>query len=340
MKFFLIIFLSLIAGILHAGELVISEVAPGTAGGDWVEIAFRGACGERIDISRLLVTMYYGENEPLSADPVSLHGCDRPETPYDDRYAVVHVAAPGVPDESDLTGDTNCNGALDLYCNNYSGSLWNSDCVVAIDANDDPTDGGIIDFVAFSNRDGSPNDTMLSYLAGAQVFGQWEPYAGDNPQTCMVDIGLQGLPPHGSIARLDAPDTNRKEDFIVTSFQTPGRPNLFSSRESAGGNLFHLPVKRITVVPGHPVHGECAITLSVREVCSLRLRVFTPAGMMVHESQLLRDVPPGAHALSWDLRGRGRTAGTGLYFALIEATSSALRRSQREVVHLIVSRYR
>ena len=124
----------LCAGSAAAGELLISEIAPATAGGDWVELFFRGACSERLDISRLYVTMYYGENENLSADPVSLSGCDRPDTPWDDRYAVAHPAAPGIPDETDLTGDTNGNGVLDIYCSNYSGSLWNSDCVVAIDS--------------------------------------------------------------------------------------------------------------------------------------------------------------------------------------------------------------
>jgi hypothetical protein len=329
----------LFAGTAAAGELLISEIAPAATGGDWVEIFFRGACGERHDISRYYVTMYYGTNEPLSGDPVSLAGCDRPETPWDDRYAVVHPAAPEVPDETDLTGDTNGNGILDLYCGNYPGSFWNSDCVVAIDTDDEPA-GGIIDFAAYSNRDGSANDTILGYLAHAQTLGQWEKYSGDNPQLCMIDIGIAGLQGHQSIARRDGPDTGRKEDFAVTSFQTPGRPNIFSAGPGGGGSLFTLARDRITVLPGHPLLGECRLALTVREVCSLRFRVFTPTGIMVHESPLRRDMPPGPADLAWDLRGRGRSAGTGLYLLLVEATSRALRRSQRETAYLIVSRYR
>jgi len=338
MKFFLALSLCLAAGPLGAGELLISEIAPATAGDDWVEIFFRGSCGERVDISRLYVTMYYGPNEPLSADPVSLHGCDLPATRYDDRYAVVHLTAPNVPDETDLTGDTNGNGAIDLHCANYSGSLWNSDCVVAIDTDDEPS-GGIIDFAAYSNRDGSGSDDILGYVALARDQLQWETSGMQDLQLCMVDIGARGLDAYRSIARLDVPDTNSREDFAVTSFQTPGRPNIFSTG-AARGDLFTPMEKRITVVPGHPLHGECAVALTVSEPCSLRLRVFTPTGMMVHESPLLRNVPPGLHRLTWDLRGRGRTAGTGIYLALVEGTSSALRRSQREVLYLIVSRYR
>ena len=40
-------------------------------------------------------------------------------------------------DETDITGDTNQNGYIDVYCNNYYNSLWNSDCAVAIDDNED-----------------------------------------------------------------------------------------------------------------------------------------------------------------------------------------------------------
>jgi hypothetical protein len=181
---------------------------------------------------------------------------------------------------------------------------------------------------------------MLAYLQYAQSLNQWETYSGENPQLCMIDIGINGLQPHQSIARRDGPDTGRREDFAVTSFQTPGRPNIFSAGPGGGGSLFTLARNRITVLPGHPLLGECRIALTLREVCSLRRRVFTPTGIMVHESPLLRDTPPGPVTLAWDLRGRGRSAGTGLYILLVEATSRALRHSQRETAYLIVSRYR
>ncbi len=341
MRKFIIAVLFLLPGAhLAAGSLLINEVVPGAAGSDWGELYFHGECHERMDVSRLFVTMYYGSNEPISGDPVTLYGCDRPGTPWDDRFAVVYLTAPGVPDETDLTGDTNQNGVLDVYCNNYSSSLWNSDCVVAIDTDDEPSNGGIIDFLAFSNRDESPNSTMLSYLAHAQSFGHWESYAGENPQFCMVDIGLQGLPSHRSIARVSPGDTNRKEDFVITSFQTPGRPNLHQGEGGNNGNLFRVIDRRVTVIPGHPVHGRCDFRLFVRELCSLRLRLFTPTGMMIHESPLIRDMPPGNAVINWDLRGRGVNAGTGLYLAVIEGVSSALRRSHRETITVIVSRYR
>lgn len=334
-----VLFFLMIVPHAHAGRILINEIAPATSGDDWVELFFSGECGESIDISRLYVTMYYGTSERLSDDPITLYGCDRPQTPYDDRFAVVHLTAPNIPDETDLTGDTNRNGYIDVYCNNYSGSLWNTDCVVAIDTDNIASNGGIIDFVAYSNRDGSLNSSIGGYLAEAQKFNQWEAFSGENPQLCMIDIGLSGLTSHQSIARISESDTNHKEDFAITNFQTPGRPNKISDTPSTT-RLFEVGQKRITILPGHPLHGNCAIPITALHPLSLRFRIFSPIGLMIFESPLQQDIAPGPQVLSWNLTGAGHTAGTGLYFAVIEATNSSLRRSQRETVYLIISRYR
>ncbi len=321
-----------------AGTLLINEIAPATSGDDWVELVFVGECGESINIAPLFVTMYYGTGERLSDDPITLHACDRPQTPYDDRFAVVHLTAPGMADETDLTGDANRNGYIDIYCNNYSGSLWNTDCVVAIDTDNDASNGGILDFAAYSNRDGSLNSSIGGYLAHAQKFNAWEPYSGENPQFCMVDIGQSGLQSHQSVVRMSESDTNRKEDFAITNYQTPGWPNKISVNSSSS-RLFDVPHKRITILPGHPIHGTCEIPLTAYHPISLRFRIFSPIGLMIFESPLEQNIAPGPFVLRWNLIGAGHNAGTGLYFAVIEATNSSLRRSQRETVYLIVSRY-
>ncbi len=335
--YILALVLLLIVPAAHAGTLLINEIAPATSGDDWVEVFFSGECGESINISLLFVTMYYGSSERLSDDPITLYACDRAQTPYDDRFAVVHLAALGIADETDFTGDTNRNGYIDIYCNNYSGSLWNTDCVTAIDIDSDPSNG-MIDFAAYSNRDGTPNSTMLSYLSCGQSFNQWEAYSGENPQLCMIDIGQSGLQSHQSIARISESDTNRKEDFALTNFQTPGRPNKISDLSSST-RLFEIGQKRITILPGHPVHGNCAIPITALLPLSVRFRIFSPTGLMIFESPLQQNIAPGLHILTWNLTGAGHTAGSGLYLAVIEATNSASRRFQRETVYLIISRY-
>ncbi|MCX7679824.1 MAG: hypothetical protein N2316_11500 [Spirochaetes bacterium] len=321
-----------------AGSLLINEIAPATSGDDWVELFFHGQCGEYLNISQFYVTMYYGSNEKLSENPITLYACDRPQTPYDDRFAVVHLTSPGIPDETDLTGDTNQNGFIDIYCNNYTGSLWNTDCIVAIDTDNDITNGGIIDFVAYSNRDGTPNSTIINYLSYAQKENQWESYEGENPQLSMIDIGLSGLSAHQTIARLNEYDSNRKEDFTITNFQTPGRQNKISTIPSTH-RLFEITKKQITILPGHSIYGTCQIPIFVFHPISIRYRIFTPIGTLVFESSLQDVATPGTHVLSWNLIGARQTAGTGLYIACIEATNSILRRFQRENVYIIITRY-
>ena len=168
--------------------LVLSEVAPGTAGADWVEISYLSEAKGSVDISKLYVTMYYGANEPLSSSPVTLYPYDRRETPWDDRFAVVHLTDAVTPDETDATGDTNGNGRLDLYCNNYLSSLWNGECCAALDTNDDPSDG-MLDFVAWSDCEGEPSATIGKYVEAASSHGQWNSTVYDRSASVQLPKG-------------------------------------------------------------------------------------------------------------------------------------------------------
>ncbi|HDP80036.1 MAG TPA: hypothetical protein ENN21_04245 [Spirochaetes bacterium] len=334
-----IVLAALLAPVAGFTTLLINEIAPGTSTGDWVELYWHDTGQSSFDISRLYVTMYYGTNEALATEPVTLYSWDRPETPYDDRYAVVYLTAPGAPDETDRTGDTNRNGRIDLYCGNYSGSLWNSDCVVAVDTDDDPSNGGMYDFCAYSNSDGSLNETILSYVLDAEAWGQWAACGDPDRQACMVDTGPDGVAAHMSIARLGRADTNGPSDFAVTTFQTPGRENIFPGAGRKGGSLFKAAKRKYTFVPSHPLLGSGAVELFVYQPCNIRFRVFNAPGLCVYESPLYRDVYPGPFTLPWDFRGRGRGAATGLYLGHIEATSKKLKKQQSETVYLIFNRY-
>ncbi len=318
--------------------LIINEIATGT-GSDWVELFFSSSVRDKIDISRLYVTMYYGTNESLGTEPITLYSYDRPETPYDDRFAVVHLTSPGIPDETDRTGDTNHNGYLDIYCNNYYGSLWNSEGVVAIDTDDNPASGGIIDFVAYSNRDGNPNSIIQSSVDNAISSGQWKNILESNIQAGLVDIGKTGLKPYMSIARKDFIDTNRPDDFAITSFQTPGKPNIFSSN-SGGKRLFKCLRKRITIIPGRGRSDTTNIQLRVLDICNIKFRVFTSTGILIHESQLYRSVPPGDFSIQWRPFMSRASSHTSMYIGHIEAVSTGRRISQAEKIFIILSRYK
>jgi hypothetical protein len=284
--------------------------------------------------------MYYGSNERLSNDPVTIYSYDRPETPWDDRFVVVHLTAPGKADETDLTGDTNNNGYIDVYCNNNNASLWKEDCVVAIDNDDDPSNNGIIDFAAYSNRDGSPNSNVVSYMTAAQSFNHWAVCPGKTSQECMIDIGKDELEPYMTISRKNTTDTNSQIDFAVTKYMTPGRENILIENVSAGKKLFRPEKTRIGVGPKNFTDGYKRIELFVFEMCNIRLRIFSSIGMLIYESQLYNDVTPGYRELTWDTRGLGKKASTGLYIAQIEATKKEIKKSQKENIYVIVSQYK
>lgn len=241
-----------------------------------------------MDISSLYVTMYYGSNESLAAEPVTISSINREETPWDDRFVVIHVAEP-LPDETDSTGDTNGNGYLDVYCGNYSSTFWNTDGVVAIDDDDDPGNGGIVDFAAYSNRDGSPNKTMTGYIEKASSAGAWVLDA-KGPQESSINIGADGLTSFMSISRKDTADTNTPEDFVVTPFQTPGRENILRKPENLR-RLIRLEAKRLYFQKRKG--GSLGLPVFCRDSCNLRIRLFSPAGITLYRSELLRSVPPG-----------------------------------------------
>ena len=332
-----ILFLLLMESGVHA-RLLINEFVTNTDN-DWVELCLVSPEKEKMDISNLFVTMYYGTNERLGQEPITIYSYDRPETPYDDRFVVVHLTQPGIPDETDRTGDTNGNGYIDVYCNNYSGSLWNTDGVIAIDTDDNPGNGGIIDFVYYSNRDGNPNSSIVSYVNSAQNFHQWQEFPGGNIQDCGVFIGQKGLEPNMSVSRVNPTDTNTANDFAVTNVQTPGKPNIILP-VLMGNKIFKVLRKKITFIPGHGIFGKGEIPLFIFAACYIKFRVFSITGIIVYESPQYPSVQPGFFNLFWNPLHHRSKYPTGLYLCKIEAVNPGKRKSEEATIYFIMSRYR
>ncbi len=313
MRWLLIVYL-FTPSFLYA-QLLINEIACNVSGSDWVELFLYSAQPLSMDISSLYVTMYYGTNESLSQNPVTIYSYDRPETPWDDRFVVVHLTDPLTPDECDATGDTNGNGVLEVYCNNYASSLWNTDCVVAIDTDDDPSNGGIIDFVAYSNRDGALNQSIGQYLSRAIQQGQW---MGKASEEYMVDIGGNGLSSYQSIIRISTADSNSVNDFVVTQYQTPGRSNILPVKY-AEDDFIKIDTK-VTLIKG----AIAPFTIFVFQPCSFRVRLFSTVGRKIYESPLLSALP-GFYSLDW-VHHLGKVR-SGLYLGTVEAQNSRTRQS-------------
>lgn len=314
--------------------LVINEVSAACEH-NWVELKFTDTGREKIDISNLYVTMFYGGSEPLADEPVYIYSRNRPGTPWDDRFVVVYPARPGIPDETLSTGDTNGNGIIELYCDNYFASFWNTDCVVAIATGPDRNNDTIIDFVVYSRRGDSFNRNMFNNMKSAAEAGEWVIDDMDAPGLSAVYTGPNGLLPHQSISRRPGQDTNTHEDFYVTKFQTPGRENI-EKIEHSRNQLFRPDRKRITVIPGGTSLRKAEIPFTVFENSQLKLRIFTSDGRMVYRSSIMKDVTPGMHSYSWE---PGRVP-DGMYFCTIEAVDRGRQISQTEQIIIIVSRRR
>jgi hypothetical protein len=317
----------------HSG-LMINEVSTAAAN-DWVELFYYSPEPSTIDISKLYATMYYGSAEPLSTEPVTLYSWDRPETLWDDRYAVVYPAMPGYADETDRTGDTNGNGRIDLYCANYFASFWNTDCVAAIDTDNDPSNGGIIDFLFYSNRDGSLHSSLMNYVNTAGSFGEWIIDENNTLEFSAVNTGPKGLDSYSTLIRTSINDTNSHGDFTITSIQTPGRPNK-TSGAGRKGRLFKPEKSRITIIPGDSRRFPPRVNLKIYEQCEIKARIFTAAGTPVYESPLYKNTPPGNFSIPWEPKG----SPTGLYICRIEAVNTKKLLTDKASIIITLSRYR
>jgi len=307
----------------------INEISAGGSS-DWIEITLSEGSSS-CDISQYLVTMYYGTNEKIASSPVTIRNRDLPETPYDDRFAVVHFTPAPFEDETDLTGDTNRNGILDVYCCNYG--LWNTDCVVSIDIDDLPSNGGIIDFAAFSNRDGSMNSTIGGYINAAISAGQWETCGRTNLQECTIDIGKKGLNGYSTISRIKPEDTNSVNDFAVTPYATPGRNNI-GNISKGKRKLFRAESKKTSHNYGN---GTIRIPLFLYEPCSIKLRIFNSTGFTIYSSEMREDLNPGYYTFFIpEVQLRGKIL-TGLYPVKIEAAGKSSI-SENELIFLVLVR--
>lgn len=314
------------------GGIFLNEISAGGST-DWIELKLTPDT-DSMDISSLFVTMYYGSNEALAASPVTLYGRDRSETPWDDRFAVVYFAASQAVDETDTAGDLNGNGMRDIYCANYG--LWNTDCCVSLDSDDDPANNGIIDFMAFSNRDGSINTTVASYINSAIKYGMWNDCVSVNLQECCCNAGPEGMNSWSTLSRRGEADTDSMTDFVLTPYATPGRDNICNVPGGRGGIMKALR-ERIVYRYGSGT-GEIELPLFLYRRTSLRVRIFNSAGMNIYTGPLVADAPPGYFTATVNERKLKGKVLTGLYPVSIEAVDSAEGRTESCRIKLIVVR--
>jgi hypothetical protein len=286
-----------------------------------------------MEVSQLFVTPYYGTNNKISSAPITLKTENDPATPYDDRFLVVYMHSNGMLPENNQTGDINGNGYLEVYCDNFATALWNTEGVIAIDTDNDSTNGGMIDFVAYSNNSGTPNKTIAGYVKRAMSFGMWQ--VSEDTQQVSVDIGKKGLVRYESVSRINDSLTRSKDDFAVTKFQTPGRDNIISD-PNFKSNIFKVKKDRVLIKQAEKP-SFVDIPLFVYEECSIRFRVFTSTGIMIYSSKLINSVYPGDFTVKWK-SDKIKTITPGLFFCKIEAVASGRKKGSSADFSIIIAK--
>jgi hypothetical protein len=316
---------------LHSGILINEISAGGTD--KWVEITLTPDI-ESYDISQYYVTMYYGSAEKVATKPVTLYSKNLPSTPWDDRFAVIYFTPTPMESETDDAGDLNNNGIREIYCNNYR--LWNTDCVVAIDTVNTYSNRSMIDFVAYSDRDGSINSYIANCMNAATATGQWNTCLSANLQDCAVDTGPNGLSSYSTISRINLIDTNTLNDFAVTPYATPGRENIINA-DKGKRKLFRAESKKLTHIHGN---GTIQIPLFIFEQCTIKLRIFNSIGSTIYYSELKKNLDPGFFKFNINERELKGKILTGLYPVKIEAAGKNSSSENDTVFLVIVGRKR
>ncbi len=308
----------------NSRNIIISEVYYSSSGNDWVEIKCISSGSDGIDISSFYATMYYGTNERLSADQITLYSFDKPDTPYDDRFAVIYLTS-SKPDETDFTGDANKNGILEIHCNNYSSSLWNSEAVIALDTNDDPNDG-MIDFLFYSNQDSSINSNVEDYVTSAVATSEWK-ISGNNIQLSSVKINDSQN--NISIIRNSYSDTNSSNDFKISAQLTPGKENIFKNPSRIDKKLFNIPLKKNIF---SAKQNQIFLNINTNTSVIIEGRLFTSDGFMISKSEKYSLPISGNYNIELKLK---KHTVPGLYVALLEANSEF--KVQKEKFVLVIA---
>jgi len=182
-------------------EVLINELSPLDSNHDWAELYVQSGTGS---IANFILTDLDGTDSELASEAVTVAADD---------FIVVHWVS-GV-DETDLVGDLNENGYIDLYLSDTS--LSGTDDQLVLKNGDE-----ILDAVIWSNYDGSIANSELQDNQDLLAGGDWIGNFGPNDQSGAVTLGELDQ----SLARLDTSDTDTKDDWMILEIATPGEPNV------------------------------------------------------------------------------------------------------------------
>lgn len=182
-------------------QVLINELSPIDSEHDWAELYVESGSG---NIANFRLTDLDGTDSQLASQPVTVKAGD---------FVLVHWDSN--VDETDLVGDLNMNGYLDLYLSDSPLSGTDDQLVLM-------NDEEILDAVVWSNYDGVIANSELQDNEDLLLSNDWSGVFAENDQSGAVALAAMDQ----SLARLETDDTNTKDDWHVLETPTPGEVNL------------------------------------------------------------------------------------------------------------------
>lgn len=292
----------------------ITEVAPSISGGDFIEYFVQTAGSISGWTAKKGTTV-------LKTFPTL--------TPKAGQHIVLHVASSSTPDETDVTGDTNGNGYIDLFSTD-SGLAGTDGTMTLLNEDSD-----IVDFVGYADDSATYTGTESAYN-DAVAANQWLPSATSDPQYISGSVAWSGLSTQ-SMSRVpdssgNPTDNNRKDDWILGN-QSPGDGfGTVPQKTASTLEVFQSPFSPF----GDGRFNKALIAYNVPENSLITIRVFDLQGRQVRT--LLDAVSGGGASAStfWDGKDDfGNVLPVGIYLVNVEAqdkSSGDLKKSSKSVV--------
>ncbi|MDO8735077.1 MAG: hypothetical protein Q7K21_07980 [Elusimicrobiota bacterium] len=310
----------------------ITEVAPGISGNDFIEIFVTAVSsdvsGVKIYDGSSLIKLFPGDIGTVAKDKFIVLWASKANNPTGSRG--VDVGGVGARDET--AADENGNGWIDLYSDESSPGITNTDGNITLkNANDT-----IVDFMAFADDSTSYTGDETAYDDAFKAV-QWSPEATADATYISGSFAWSGSTSK-SMYRLTTAgvltDTNTKADWLE------------SSTSVGYGDYGVTPINTVKTLevfqsPFSPykdgTYNQAKIAYNVPANSQITMRVFDVSG---HPVKILIDHIDGGGASAtviWDGKDdNGNIVKTGVYIVNIESldktTGSAKTSSKRVVV--------
>ena len=304
---------------------IISEVAPSippSLGGDFIELHMdnnAGLCGASLWEGEQLIKIFPAvtpNNGPFG-NLVLLHAGQKNDPPY--------------IDETDLTGDLNANGVIDLYSSESSPGLYGT---VSDNLSLYTDNGHMLDFLSWTNPESaSYSETLQERYDIAASSSLWTPSCQNGEVPCYhaQSVSWKNQP------KLSMNRTSNLRGALAWTIQTASPGKIMEPRSLNRDNAFTVLHSPFSPYNDHPnQYNEALFLFNAPPESLVTLQIFDINGNLARKLLSQEPVYTANTILSWDGRDDyNQILPIGLYFAqFIAETGNGQHIQKTEVVVL------